>query len=439
MSIKYVNVLIIIEHIAREFDSACMLKYQYETLGYTAEIVGIYPNKEMIPLHYKADIILIPWAYSDKDMQYFKCFLRNSPDAIFINLHHEQYSGQDDKNICLPKGESRLMYHISWGKKFTDSLIACGCVKESILEVGNIKLDIYKKNMRSLFWSKDSLSKRHNIDATKRWVLFIANSFHLMADRKLESIAEKDPDIYEKASIGIKCRKDFLSFVHKYLSTENDVVFIYRPHPYFAMLDIQSDDIKKLLLEHKHNFFAISDYAIGNWIVNADLCLSFHSTSAAECCVSGVPYYLFRTQTLPENQDYSFFVGYPYVIISYADFCSAVRTSRYSNDELMVRLKDYYSINDEMTYVKIALKSLACDNLYKLNVSITDLMKNTIRAYLKAAIFNLSKIKLFYKVFEKYGDDRWLRIINNSDTFTNNAVNKFIKRLKNINHPTAMN
>ena len=428
-----VNILIIIEHTAREFESACLLKYQYEALGYTAEIVGIYPNKEMLPLCYKADIILIPWAYSDRDMRFFKCFLSNSPDAIFINLHHEQYSGQDDKNICLPEGEAKRIYHVSWGKKFTDSLVSCGCAKDSILEAGNIKLDIYKGNLRNLFLHKDFLSRQYNMDATKRWVLFIANGFHLMNSRKLDSIAEKDSGILEKASIGIRCRKDFLNFVQKYLSVNKDVVFIYRPHPYYAMLDIQSADIKKLLHEHPHYFYAISDYAIGNWIANVDSCISFHSTSAVECCVSNVPYYLFRTNTLPENQDYSFFVGYPYVIKSYADFCSAISASQYNNNELKERLKDYYSINEEMTYENIVLKSLACNNLYRFKPSVVDLIKNLIRAYIKTVIFNLSKINCFYRMFEKYGDDRILRIINNPDAFTNSEVNKFIKRIKNIN------
>ncbi len=423
------DVLIIIEHKVRELESACLLKYEFEKRGLSVIIDGIYPNKEILPKKYCASIIVLPWAYSDKDMKYIKCFLINSPNAVFLNLHHEQYSGQDDNNICLPHGESTKMYHVSWGKKFSSGLINSGCNKNTILEVGNIKLDFYKNELKDSFYKKDYLAEKYGISKNSSWVLFIANGYHLMSQWKLDSIAESDKLIYEKANASIKCRNDFLNFVDKYLSKKKDKVFIYRPHPVYAALDKQEKHVNELLKKYKNNFYVIEELSIGNWLVNCDICMSFHSTSAVECCLSNVPYYLFRTEALIPEQDYPFFKNYKYIITNYKEFENLLINQSYDNKVLKSALSEYFNLSSIYTFSRIVDGIIGKDPIYLDKPTIGMRLRNSFRSFVKQTLIFLSKMKIIKLLIKKKSDDRLMKIIENS---TDNITNDDIIRVENI-------
>lgn len=433
MKVINVDILIIIEHKVRELESACLLKYELEKKGYTVCIDSVYPNKEELPLKYKADIIFLPWAYDNHTMEYIKCFLKNSPNAKLINFHHEQYSGQDDKNICLPSGEARDLYHISWGEKFTNSLIKCGCDAEKIFTTGNIKLDFYKSKLKNMFYSKNELSKIYNIPTNKKWALFIANGYHLMPEWKIDSIAISDNEIYEKKDAAIANRLSFLEYADNYLSEKKDIIFIYRPHPVYADTDKKNKDIMKLCKKYPKNFYIISDLAIGNWLTNCNICLSFHSTSAVECCISKIPYCLFRTTPLRKDLDYPFFEDYKYIIKNYSDFKKILNTNDYNNDILKTALTGYYLIEDEFTFKQIIKFVEKCDNVQIRKYTYKMWMKNYFRYIIKKAIIILSKINLFNKIFNKITDNRIKRIIDNNsaDSFTNEEIAIIINKINN--------
>ena len=428
-----VDVLIIIEHKVRELESACLLKYQFEKKGYSVKIDSIYPNKEILPLKYIAKIIFIPWAYNDKDMSYIKCFLKHSPNAKIINLHHEQYSGQDDKNICLPLGESVELYHISWGKKFTNGLKKSGVLDNRVFTVGNIKLDFYKNELRNIHLKRSELSSKYNIPIKKKWALFIANGYHLMSKSKIESISHSDSEINIKKDTAIKCRIDFLEYVDRYLSDNLNTVFIYRPHPVYADIDKQEKEIVKLRKKYPNNFFIISDLTISNWLVNSDICISFHSTSAAETCMCSKPYYLFRTKKLDYKLDYVFFNNYKYVISDYDDFSNALSNNNYDNNILKSALEDYFKIDSNYTFEKIVDSAIECDNLVIKKYTRKMWLINLIRAYIKRIMILLSKIKIFKILMKKLNDTRIDRIIEkNDDSFTLDEVDKIIKQIQEI-------
>lgn len=428
-----IDVLIIIEHKVRELESACLLKYKFEKLGYTVKIDSIYPNKELLPLKYCADIIFIPWAYNDSDMKYIKCFLKYSPNAKIVNLHHEQYSGQDDKNICLPFGDARQLYHISWGEKFSDGLKKCGVNVKNIFTVGNIRLDFYKNELKKIHYTKSELASKYNIPKTKKWVLFIANGYHLMDNKKIESIAVSDKDIYIKREAAVQCRQDFLNFVSNYLSEKSDIVYIYRPHPVYADLDKDDDCLKKIKERFPKNFFVIFDLAISNWLINSDICMSFHSTSAVECCLCKTPYYLFRTIYLDNRFDYAFFDNYKYIIKDYNDFEKVLDNNYYDNNILKQALKLYYVLDDGYTFEKIVDKVVKGDKIMVDKCTFNMWNKNLFKAYLKIFLGKISKNAFFKLIMKNMNDSRLLRIIEkNDDSFTDDDVKVIMKKFKGV-------
>ena len=117
-----VDVLILLESKERELEGACLLKEELKSRGYSVLVKSVYPNKESLPFKYNAKIVITPWAYNNNDMKLFTCFYKNGNTKI-LNLHHEQYSGNNSENACLPKQQAKEIFHISWGEEFTKELL----------------------------------------------------------------------------------------------------------------------------------------------------------------------------------------------------------------------------------------------------------------------------------------------------------------------------
>ena len=428
-----VDVLIIIEHKSREFEGACLLKAALEMKGKKVIIDSIFPNKEILPIKYIADIIIMPWGYNDKNMQFISCFYRNNKHAQIYNWHHEQYSGQDDSNVCLPTGTAKELYHISWGNKFTNGLLNSGCKENTIITAGNIRLDFYKQLLAPLSFSKEKLAERYGIDKTKKWILFIANGYHLMNTAELSKVKSIDKNAEAKRNNAIKCRLDFLSYVKKYLSEHDDVQFIYRPHPVYANKDDQSQDVMDIKRKFSHNFYVISEQSIRHWILASDCCISFHSTCIIECAASNTPYYLFRTHDIPYSFDYSYLKNYPYKIKNYDEFCIAVEElSKYNNSVNLNRLQDYYRMDSSYAFTNIINFILSNEKHIQTHQCFNKFWyKNYIRAFIKLVIHFSSKFSIVRHILLSRKDSRWFRIVGiGDDSFTQTEVQSLVKKIK---------
>lgn len=431
---QVIDVLIVIEHKAREFESACLLKVAFESHGMEVVIESIYPNKESLPFRYRAKIIIVPWAYSNRDMDYLESFFYTSPYAVMINLHHEQYSGQDEDTTCLPSGRAKDLCHVSWGPKFTESLLGCGCKENSIITSGNIRLDFYKPKFRKLSLSKTELSNSFKINEKRRWVLFIANGYHLMDEATLERVSKIDANVLEKKEISDSCRKSFLSMAHRYLNCNSDVVFIYRPHPVFADQDRRSSDLMSLCRSHPDHFMVIPDLPIRDWLLAVDACISFHSTSVVECCAANVPYYLFRTKKLPERLDYAFLKDYDNIITDYDGFIRALSsTAAYSDESIKKKLSAYYVSTDHFAYEQIVSFALAQltesrRHSYRRGPLFHVYLKSVAKAFMGA----LAQLPFVRKAMADSSDARWFRLLGvGEDAFTQQDVSNECSLIRN--------
>lgn len=422
---RSVDVLIIVEHKAREFESACLLKVAFEKKGMTVAIDSIFPNKEALPFKYSAKIIVVPWAYNDRDMSYLESFFYKSPNAMIINLHHEQYSGRDEDTACLPVGRAKNVLHVSWGTKFTEALLRCGCDEEDIVTAGNIRLDFYKSNLMRLSVPKRDLARKFQIDEKKRWILFIANGYHLMDDATIERVSRIDSNVLAKKAISDSCREDFLSMVARYLELHSDLVFIYRPHPVFADKDKHSADLNSLCRVYPDTFKVVPDLPIRDWLLASEVCISFHSTSVVECCFANIPYYLFRTKQFPVEFDYAFLSGYEYTITNFDDFkCALSSPSIYDNAAISKRLSSYYSSTDRFTFEQIVSFVLSKSARGKSDAYLRrDLFRVYLKGRIKALIKILSRFSLIRKNMIKSSDARWFRLLGiGEDAFTQKDV-----------------
>ncbi|MED0703856.1 MULTISPECIES: hypothetical protein [Aeribacillus] len=353
---KKIDVLILIEHVVRELEMAVLLKYYLEQKGYTVEIKSTKFNKEELVFKYRPKILVTPWAYSDIEMNFFKAFNYFSKNkTIIFNLHQEQITNERNLMYMLPKGEAKNVYHLSWGKKFTQLLLENGCSDELIYELGNPRLDFYKKELLGFSISKRELAKMYNLDPQKKWCLVIGNGIH--------HLTQEDIDLFESRGVGYKriygpaveAYNKLLEWIETYLAENKDYEFIYRPHPSYANKDLEDQRLSQL--NKKYNSFkVIADYSLRDWIVNSDLSVSFFSTSAVESTVANKPHYLIRPQILSEDLEVSIFKNTTNKISSYTQFFSVLKSNNLELDPILLE-----NINKEVNIVegKLVTKQIA--------------------------------------------------------------------------------
>lgn len=428
-----IDILILVESKERELESACLLQEELKRRGYSVIITSVYPNKEILPFKYNPKIVVTPWVYNDNDMKLFTCFYRNKETKI-LNLHHEQYSGNNKENSCLPKETAKEVFHISWGKEFTRELIRVGCDKNKICQSGNIRLDFFKKEFMQMSKSKLELAEEFGIDINKKWVLFIANGYHLADKKGLANMCSIDKNAKVKAEVSKKTRMEFLKYVDKYLSENDDVIFIYRPHPVYSFLDINQPEIKKLCNKYHERFFCIFSYPIRNWIVNIDAVLSFHSTAGVECISAKKNYILFRPIQFDSKIDYEFYQNYPYMIKNYDDFVKNMQLTEYITKKNVY--KDYFEINEnEFSFISIAdfIEKILDDFDKKNRINVKWYISTFVKMIIKEIIIIFSKIRCFRKMLLKTGDTRIKHIIKNDNDFiSKEEIEEISNKVKDI-------
>lgn len=434
-----VEVLILIEHVARELESAVLLKYFMEKKGYKVIIDSIKFHKESKVLKYNPDIIVVPWAYSNKEVDLFRSFLKKNKKVIILNMHHEQLSNEGSDSFIIPQDDAKKILHLSWGSKFSRKLIENGCEEYTIIQVGNPRLDFYKKELIQISNQRNELSKIHKLDENKKWVLFIANSFHLLTPSQIKINLDKGVDIEDQIESSIKNREEFLDYVDRYLSENNDVEFIYRPHPSFAHIDESREEIKRL--EEKYeNFRCISKGSIRDWIINSELSISFHSTSIIECCISGNEFYLMRSFNLKEEKDYKFFRNYKYSIKNYDDFEMAIKGSNsFSYDEFKKDIQDEIDLNIDVYSCKLIAEKI--DYMHSnIDKYYTDIrfkyschIKVLLYSWIKKVIYMFSKIKPIENYMIRKNDIRLYNLLyKGNDYFELKDINKIQEKIEKI-------
>lgn len=408
-----VDILIVIEHLSRELESACLLKTEFEKRGYKVMIESIYPNKEKLPFRYQTDCLFIPWAYHDQDMAYWECFYHTNPNTMIINLHHEQYSGNDHNNTTLPQGRAKNIFHLSWGKQFTDGLIEKGVDPKRIITAGNLRLDFYRPPLTQLSVSKAQLASHFQIDEKKDWILFIANAYHLMYPSEKANARQIDKDVDIKCQVSSQNREYFLTMVKHYLTNHKDKIFIYRPHPAYARREYESVELTQLCNQFPNQFKVIYANALRDWILASQCCLSFHSTSGIECSLAKVPFYLLRVVPLDSSLDYSFYHQFPNVIKNEEEFIHIMQTDGQLVDP--IQFSKHYYMHDCPAY-QILVDWVETHNEFEHHQShVLHRLQTHLKANTKDTLRFIARTTPVFSFFQSKLDGRWSRLLQSHD------------------------
>lgn len=293
-----VDVLILVEHINRELDTAISLKSILEKEKYKVKIKSVFDMKEKLIQEIDPRVLILPWGHYINFFKYYGYKNNNIP--TILSLSSEQLTNAVQECYLIPKDETKDICHLSWGKLHTERLIKNGCQSEKIFELGNPRLDFLEKKYLKLYRTKKEIAKEFKLSIDKKWVLFLDNGYRYLSEKELKNIDKVGVDLRPVKLESDKADIIIFEWIEKFLKQNPQVEFILRPHPSYG--EQENDIFKELKLKYT-NFNVIFKYSAGNWLKVVDICNSFISTTFIESLKCKVNYNLIRPFKLPKELD----------------------------------------------------------------------------------------------------------------------------------------
>jgi len=332
---KY-DFIILYELRKREMENAVLLAMMLEKKGYK---VAIEYRRSARMLFQKADVVLAPFLYNNDDVMEFTLHFFHCCKKI-INMQYEQLflKLDEDQLNDLPRGFGKKALHISWGNSATERYKSAGINPSNIFEIGNIAIDLNTTKYRSVFLSKNDISKKFKLSPEKKWLLFISSfSCAGLTKVELEKWKKQTASTEYFAEISDKTQPLILDYFEKLAKTHPEVEIIYRPHPHEVSCD------RMIKLEKKYaNFKVILDFSIRQWILISDYISTWFSTSLVDVFFAQKPCAIIRPISIMEEYDYPIYRNQT-IISDYSDLENFLtKTDKYYNIN-PATIKKYYS------------------------------------------------------------------------------------------------
>lgn len=233
---------------------------------------------------------------------------------------------------------------------------------------GHVALDFMRPILQPYFLSRDELFKIFSLPTNKKVCLFISTFCYVNIPKTtMDWINDSDNgcDINIVSKLSLQSQKEILTWIENVLVSNNDLIFVYRPHPAENDNPVLRDMSIRL-----PNFYVIDDYSIKQWVLTVDKIYTWMSTSIAEIYAAKKPCGVIRPIEIPFDYDIEIYNGAT-VISNYVDF----EKSLYEELEFPVSneiMREYYDIDTDCpVYIKICdfLEEIYKDDSYCMECS----------------------------------------------------------------------
>lgn len=351
-----VDFLFLYDTKVREIESICLIAQELINRGYSVGIMDVWtPLVKGQKRKLSTEVLVVPAAYSDRSLYQLLSKIHGS--AKVLNLQWEQvYCVRDITSPVSPwkmLGDTHKITHISWGNVNYDKLTRIdGIDSQLVKKVGHVGLDFLRPELRNLYLSREELFGEFSIDVNSKVCLFIS-SFSLV--NLPENIYEEELRAF--ARISLSSQDIILQWIIKALDENEDITFVYRPHP------AEAGNKKILDLQKKNNRFrVIRDYSVKQWIIASDVIYNWYSTSMAEIYAAGKSCFILRPEPMIDGFECLVLVNAT-TISTYEGFSASMQQNDCNLPIPLQNITDNYDIEqNEMTYLRAVD---ICENLYK--------------------------------------------------------------------------
>ena len=302
---KPVDILYLVEHVARELDIACLMKYLCETRhGLSVQVASMPFDAQRVADTVAPRMVVTPYLYSAEDA-YLSHIIPRWRNVAYFNLCFEQvlFRFQSEQ---LPRDDfaRQQAYHHSWSRAFRDRLVEHGVAADRIFANGNLSYMLYLEPYRRFFPERSVLAERHGLDVERPWIFFPMNYFWAFLS---------DGRLYGEIANGFDARIAFENRDFSRRSLEAMVEWwsvaasstcaelIVRPRPavpHHAYVDY----FEKTVGAVPARVHIIKDGTVREWILTSDAVMSSFSTTLLEAAVAGKPAYALEPLAFPEWQ-----------------------------------------------------------------------------------------------------------------------------------------
>ncbi len=307
---KRIDILWLIEHVAREMEVAIIAKYFLEKkYNFSVEIRHIYLHAENNMHTIYPRIVLLPFFYKAKDLAVEE-YLNLWKDAIFINLAWEQMFYKAHKLIKAPqdKWAREKVIHHAWGKSFKQYLIDHGVKKRNIFFNSNPIYELYSNPLKRIYKTRKDLARIYKIPLNKKWIFFPENyRWAFLSPTKKQKFASEGLSTKNIKSLSAFCNSSLYEVLHWFLDRKkSNYIFILRPRPATTKQQFMNI-INKIAGKIPSDVFIIKNESVRNWVLASDVVVSSYSTTLLEASVGEKPSFILEPKPIHPLLRYSWF------------------------------------------------------------------------------------------------------------------------------------
>lgn len=302
---QHVDIFLFVEHVARELDVACVVKYLIDKrYGLSLEIASTVYNLPEILKKYRAPrVVVTPYCYSAAD-QGIRDILPAWPCATFVNLAYEQIFQKINRSVKAPRDDFARCYvlHHAWSESFVDYLAEYGTPKENTIVNGNPSLPLYQPPYAAYFDTRKKLAETFQLDPDRRWVFVPENygaAFYSNGRvQKYIRLGATEAEAYGYRNFAMASLREAARWF-KQAAEQGDAEVIVRPRPATTETDFTQVCVEAAgpLPEHLH---IIKGGTVREWIMASDAVASSYSTTLIEAAVACRPIFMLMPIPFPE-------------------------------------------------------------------------------------------------------------------------------------------
>ena len=301
---RNVDILMIIEHVARELDIACAVKHWVESRhGLSLELASYSFCVEKTLMTWNPRVIAVPVSFTGMSDPFLGRCVPVFPDAQYVDLAYEEIYHKFNRDARRLQDDLPLRHvtHHAWGEFYADFLRQEGVLDERIYVNGNPCYSLYAPPYSAYYPSKQVLARKHGLDPGKTWV-FVPENY------KTVFLGEGYSRLFVRRGASESEAKEYWDFDRTSFATAVDwwvriaggegCEVIVRPRPYTAGRSF-ADACTEHAGELPSRLHIIKEGTVREWILASDVVFSSISTTLIESAVAGKPTYALMAAALP--------------------------------------------------------------------------------------------------------------------------------------------
>ena len=302
MSEKRTDIVLFVEHVVRELDVACAVKYLADGRhGLAVEIASIAMHLPRTLERHQPRVVVVPYCYAASNFG-LRDILPVWPGAVYVNLAYEQIFRKHQQATKEPSDAfaRRHVLHHAWGDFYAEYLQEHGVLGENIFVNGNLSYALYRAPYCAYFDSRDILAKRFRLDPNKHWVLVPENyGAAFYSDAIVQGFIRRGHNEAEDfRDFALASLREAVQWWSR-AAEQGGVELIVRPRPATPKASFMKicKDVVGPFPRHLH---IIKDGTVREWILASDVVASSYSTTLIEASIAGKPICMFAPIPFPD-------------------------------------------------------------------------------------------------------------------------------------------